>query len=49
VKFVVYNGHGNVLTTPVKNDLSEFQHVELDLPAPKTWRVEGVFDNKFRA
>jgi hypothetical protein len=39
VKFVVYYDRGNVRTTPVEADLSEFQYVELDLPAPKTWCV----------
>jgi hypothetical protein len=28
VKFVVYYGYGNVRTTPVGDDLSEFESVE---------------------
>jgi hypothetical protein len=39
MKFVVYYGPGNVRTTPVEADLSEFQYVELELSAPQTCRV----------
>ena len=36
VKFVLYHGIGNVRTNEMGIDLSEFQHVDLNLPAPET-------------
>jgi hypothetical protein len=42
VKFVVYYVYGNVRTTPVGADLSEFESVEWELYAPQIWSLSQL-------
>ena len=39
VKFVFYYGDGSVQQNEDGMNLSQFQHIELDLTAPKNWSV----------
>ena len=42
VKFVFYYGEGSVQQNEDGMDLSQFQHIELDLTAPKNWSVSQL-------
>ena len=42
VKFVFYYGDGSVQQNEDGMDLSQFQHIELDLTAPKNWSVSQL-------
>jgi hypothetical protein len=39
LEYIVYYGYGNVRTTQVGADLSDFEYIEFDFSNPKTWCV----------
>jgi hypothetical protein len=41
-KFGIYYGPRFVWTTSLRADLSEYEYVELDFPAPQTWSVSQL-------
>jgi hypothetical protein len=44
MKFVVHYGSSTIRTNQMRVDLSEFQFMELELTAPKTWTVSQLKD-----
>ena len=44
VKFVFYFGDGSVQKNENGIDLSEFEHMKLELTSPKNWTIEQLTD-----